>query len=38
MSTFGVFLGRISPHVDQKNADQKNSEYGPFLRSVIKSS
>ena len=34
---FGVILVRIFPHSDwmQKNMDQKNSEYGHFLRSVI---
>ena len=34
---FGVFLVRIFPHADRirENTDQKNSEYGHFLRSAI---
>ena len=36
VSVFGVILVRISPHSDwiRENVDQKQSEYGHFLRSV----
>ena len=38
VSVFGVFLVRIFPYSVQmcENTDQKNSEYGHFLRSVKK--